>query len=422
MKVLRTRNIRYATAERFQAPRPVEDLAEYHDAATPSPACPQLQELYVEQVVGADFSSIHQDEACLNLTVIRPAESASPRPVMVWIHGGSYRMGAGDDPSLDGALLVEEQNVVVVQVTYRLGLLGYLGDPASGRAANAGLLDQVEALRWVQRNISKFGGDPRQVTVFGESAGADAVVHLLALDEAPSLFRRVIIQSAPLGISRGRAKMNEALRAVTSTLSADAPVAEVLAEQPRFLKVGQAFGLVGGMPFAPQYGAAPLPEESGIEAAWNRAAPKVDVMIGSNAEEALFFTPVVPALQRLISVPRLGGFIERQIAAALTRKLYRKDAVAFARRHAKAGGVGVLYEIQWSAPGNRYGSAHAIDLALLFATKQQWERAKYLQGSTWEALQAAGRKVREVWARFARGELTEPSAHIDGLIRYERID
>ena len=119
-------------------------------------------------------------------------------PVMVWLHGGSYTSGSGDLAIFDPAVLVAETRVIVVSVTYRLGLFGYLST-STGRPANLGLLDQIEAFRWVQRNIASFGGDPGRVTAFGQSAGGDAVAHLMATPDAASLFQRAIIQSAPAG-------------------------------------------------------------------------------------------------------------------------------------------------------------------------------------------------------------------------------
>ncbi|WP_165689049.1 carboxylesterase family protein, partial [Mycobacteroides abscessus] len=108
---------------------------------------------------------------------------------------------------------------VFVSVTFRLGILGFLGDGESV-PANLGLLDLAESLRWVQRNIAAFGGDPDLVTVFGQSAGGDAAAHLMISEGTAGLFRRAIIQSAPLGLSRGRARMN---RAMTKAIGAVHP-------------------------------------------------------------------------------------------------------------------------------------------------------------------------------------------------------
>ncbi|RAF56753.1 carboxylesterase, partial [Burkholderia multivorans] len=111
-------------------------------------------------------------------------------PVLVWVHGGAYVTGAGDAEIYDPHTLVDEQHIIVVSVTYRLGVLGYLGQ---GRPehSNLGLLDQISALRWVQRNIAAFGGAPDNVTLAGQSAGADACAHLMIAEATDGLFSRV---------------------------------------------------------------------------------------------------------------------------------------------------------------------------------------------------------------------------------------
>lgn len=159
---------------------------------------------------------------------------------MVWIHGGSYVAGAGDAPAYNPSSLVSEQGVIVVSVTYRLGVLGYLG--GNGRPANLGLLDQLVALKWVRRNIAAFDGDPKQVTLFGQSAGGDAVAHLMAVQGARALFRRAIIQSPPLGISRGREKMEKAMVSAASVLSSRTPIGELLAAQDAAKTAAAPFG------------------------------------------------------------------------------------------------------------------------------------------------------------------------------------
>ncbi len=132
--------------------------------------------------------------------------------------------------------------MIVVSVTYRLGLFGYLAT-GTGRPANLGLLDQLEAFRWVQRNIAAFGGDPGRVTAFGQSAGGDAVAHLMATPEAPSLFQRAIIQSAPLGITRGREKMSRAMGIAAEAVTEDTPAMEVVAIEDHVSQVARKYGL-----------------------------------------------------------------------------------------------------------------------------------------------------------------------------------
>ena len=138
-------------------------------------------------------------EDCLFLNVTTPACDDGARPVMVWIHGGGFVNGSGSVPWYDGTRLVTRGDVVVVSINYRLGALGFLwlGDLDPGRASSGvnGLLDQVAALRWVHDNIAAFGGDPGNVTVFGESAGAMSVATLLALPAARGLFHKAVAQS-----------------------------------------------------------------------------------------------------------------------------------------------------------------------------------------------------------------------------------
>ena len=139
-------------------------------------------------------------EDCLSLNVWAPAD-AEGAPVLVWIHGGSLVAGSGSEPMYGGEALAR-QGVVVVTINYRLGVLGWLAHPQlseespEGLSGNYGLLDQIEALRWIQRNIAAFGGDPGNVTIAGESAGALSVMYLLAAPPARGLFHRAIAQSA----------------------------------------------------------------------------------------------------------------------------------------------------------------------------------------------------------------------------------
>lgn len=181
---------------RWRPPVPVPDWQGVREAAEPGPACMQPASggtsIYSEELHA-------MSEDCLSLNVWAPAD-ARDAPVMVWIHGGSLLTGASGSPFYDGAKLAEE-GVVVVSINYRLGVFGFFAHPEltaeSHHAAsgNYGLLDQIEALRWVERNIASFGGDPGNVTIFGESAGALSAMYLLASPLAEGLFDKVIAQS-----------------------------------------------------------------------------------------------------------------------------------------------------------------------------------------------------------------------------------
>ena len=133
---------------------------------------------------------------CLSLNIWTPSINNGNRPVMVWIHGGAFIVGGGANPMYDGSALALGGNVVIVTLNYRLGALGFLNTP--GVTANIGMLDQIAALRWVRDNIEAFGGDPNNITIFGESAGGISVITLMAMPSAKGLFHKVIAQSAPV--------------------------------------------------------------------------------------------------------------------------------------------------------------------------------------------------------------------------------
>lgn len=420
--VVRATGIPYARAERFALPDAVAAWSSSYAATAWSPASPQPPAPNLERLLGAaGIGDPAIDEHCQNLSVTIPADAVSgdDLPVMVWIHGGSYVTGAGDAPIHDPARLVTEQRVIVVVVTYRLGLLGFLGSEG-GRPANLGLYDLRAAFEWVQRNIRAFGGDPGRVTAFGESAGGDAIAHLIATPDASLLFSRAIIQSAPLGISRGRAAMSAAMAAAASDLTAETPLDELVARQPSVGLAGAGHGLASAMPFGTQYGFEPLPAEDAVDAAWDAAAPGIEVLIGNNANESRMFIPELPKIGDASRLPLIGPVIRWAVDRALTKRIYGRPAEQFARRHAAAGGRATRYVIDWHAPGNSYRAAHTVDLPLLLGTEASTEGSLIVQGAAWAEIDAAGLGVRQAWADFARGELAN-HGRIPGVIRWDRV-
>ncbi|PWB98529.1 carboxylesterase family protein [Salinibacterium hongtaonis] len=419
--VARATGIPYAHADRFEAPVAATDWTEPHDATTWSPSCPQQPVPFLAEVLGSTAATIPPNEHCQNLSVTMPLDLAPDErvPVMVWIHGGSYSSGAGDVPIMDPRALVRDHRVVVVTVTYRLATFGFVGG-IDGRPANLGLLDQIEAFRWVKRNIAAFGGDPERVTAFGQSAGADAIAHIMATPDAASLFSRAIIQSPPLGLARGRAKMAAAMAEATSSFTPEMTAADIVAKQPDIVAAGTGFGLVSSMPYGIQYGHDPLPSEEGVNDAWSAVANDIDVLIGSTAEEARLFTPRLEGLQKWISLRGVGPAIHRLVVSALTKSMYTRAISDFAKRYALAGGTIHSYAISWSAPGNQYGSAHTIDLPLLFGDEQSWKAATLLTGATWPEIDAHARTVRALWSSFAHGERLPDSGSIPGVLTYRK--
>jgi len=182
---------------RWTPPQPMPRWTEAKDASAFGPACIQNKSGPFN-IYANDPKAMSED--CLTLNIWAPA-SAAKAPVMVWIHGGALAGGFSHEPIYDGARMAE-QGVVVVSINYRIGVLGYLAHPGlsaespNGISGNYGLLDQIEALRWVQRNIAAFGGDPANVTIAGESAGGLSVMYLMASPPARGLFAKAIAQSA----------------------------------------------------------------------------------------------------------------------------------------------------------------------------------------------------------------------------------
>lgn len=419
--VVRATGIRYARAARFQFPV-AEPAAEAPILATaPAPACPQVADPRLALAFGDFHTDATFDEDCLRLSVTLPAgrQPNETLPVIVWVHGGSYVSGAGDVPLYDPVALVREQRVVFVAVTYRLGLLGFLGGEG-GPPPNLGLLDLREALGWVQRNIAAFGGNPSLVTLLGHSSGADAIAHLLVAQDTAGLFRRAILHSAPLGLARNRQAMNRAMSAAAGPLQLTGPIDEVLARESAVHKAVRRFGLKGGMPFGTQYGAYPLPAESAVEQAWEAAAPTVDVLIGATAEETRFFAVIDPKFRWLGRLPVVGGLLARGLVRVTSNLIYLNPAKAFAQRHARAGGRAYHFLVLFRPAGDTFGAAHTVDLPLLLGTPASWGATPLLAQARWEEVERAGRQVRALWADFARTGVLPAQVTIPDVLRLEQ--
>ena len=199
-------------SHRFQAPVPVRPWEGTRDASKFGPPVPQTS--HTGSVMTAEFGSTADGSAdCLTLNVWSPDLSDARLPVMVWIHGGAYLEGTSGNPDADGATLAQE-GVVMVSMNYRTGVEGFAH--ITGAVDNRGILDQAAALRWVQDNIAGFGGDPSNVTVCGQSAGAGCIAALLAMPTSAGLFRRAVAQSVP-----GTYFSSRLAGAITTTIAAE---------------------------------------------------------------------------------------------------------------------------------------------------------------------------------------------------------
>lgn len=200
------KGIPYAKAERFMPPTAPDQWKGIRSSRAYGPTCPQAERMgwqSDEQAFAFNWDDGFPGEDCLRVNIwTQGLKDGKKRPVMVWLHGGGYAAGSGQElPSYDGAALSRKGDVVVVTLNHRLNVLGFLDLSAYGgkyaQSVNVGLLDLVAALRWVNENIENFGGDPSNVTIFGQSGGGGKVSTLLATPSAKGLFQKAIVQSIP---------------------------------------------------------------------------------------------------------------------------------------------------------------------------------------------------------------------------------
>ena len=280
---------------RWRPPEPPEKWTDVRNALEFGPQCPQPPRGSV---------SMPSSEDCLTLNVWSPAKSADERlPVMVWIHGGGYVVGSGARPQFDGENLAR-RGVVIVTLNYRLGALGFLAHPAlsleSDRRAsgNYGLLDQIAALHWVRANIAAFGGDPANVTLFGQSGGAYSTCILVVSPLAKGLFHRAIAQSVPLLFGPKR-RLNrryyglDSAEAQGATHATDLKTLRAMSAEQVLKELPATPTLSPGGHYFPIVDGYVLPDDPAVLMGTARQA-KVPLLIGHNADEGLFFASDAP--------------------------------------------------------------------------------------------------------------------------------
>jgi para-nitrobenzyl esterase len=423
--VARFRGIPYATAARFALPVPVTTPTDL-DATDFGPIAPQ--------VGGAQFqrADLVQDEQCLSLNVWTPGADGAGRPIMVWIHGGAFRSGSGASPLYEGTTLAARGDVVVVTINYRLGLLGYLGHPdlmVDGTAcANWGILDCVEALRWVRAHGAAFGGDPDDVTIFGESAGASAVSLLCAMPAARGLFHKAVVQSgAPLTSTMARA-VEVAERAVALagvgdvTDLRDLPVGQILAVQQQMeTETTEPMWI-------PAVDGSSIPTLPG-RAIGEGSAAGIPLLLGSNVDEWRLYAAADPhsrdldedrlrsRLERSFPTDRLDGLIDavRDARSARgegaapndlfyaieTERVFRVPALRIADSQA-AQAPTFVYLFGWGSPamGGWLGACHGLEIAFVFGNQGRGELAAFT-GSGPKA-DALAERMMDAWLAFVR--------------------
>jgi para-nitrobenzyl esterase len=420
---------------RLRAPRPVEPWTGVRSAQEYGQWAPQNPPV---STLSGDIPG-EQGEDCLTLNVWTPGLDGV-RPVLVWIHGGAFVGGSGASAIYHGDRLAARGDVIVVTINYRLGILGFLAHPrladheAGGATGNWGLLDQIAALRWVRDNIATFGGDPQNVTVFGESAGGMSVADLLAVPAAHGLFRRAIVQSGPPN-AMPAARAEETATKLLAELGVgvndlrDVPVPALLKAQASL--VAQRRG--GPLPLTPVVDGAVLPVHP-LKAIADGAAADVPLLIGTNRDEFKMFIVADPrgrdpdeeVLHRRIERSfdaanehfrpdeaiegyraireRRGDSVDpRELWSAIeSDRIFRRGSIRAAEAQAVHQTRTYSYLFTWESPAmhGALGSCHALELPFVFGTLNAPGLDRLV--GTGPAADALSGQMMDSWLAFAR--------------------
>jgi para-nitrobenzyl esterase len=438
------RGVPYARAPigalRFRPPERPEPWTSVRDATRVGPVAPQAQSP-IGDLLGVSVA--RADEDCLSLNIWTPSVDGGRRPVLLWLHGGAFVIGAGSQDLYNGARLARRGDVVIVTINYRLGLLGFLrGRELCGEAldstGNEAILDQIAALEWVRDEIAAFGGDPTNVTVFGESAGSISVAALLTMPRARGLFHRAILQSGSLNLLTTPAAAGRTASAILSDLDLapaeagrlrELPVATLLDAQNR------ATPRSAGVAYAPVADGADIPSAP-FDAIADGSARGVPVLIGTNLDELKLYRFMDPAVNTLdeaglrtrceAAAPGIGRdgtsnaarLIEtyREARAArgqgtapadlwfaiATDQIFRSPAMQLAESHAAHTSQTYAYLFTWQSPamGGVLGAGHAIEVPFVFGTLDDPGLGR-LVGDT-PATRALSERMQDAWLAFAR--------------------
>jgi para-nitrobenzyl esterase len=428
--VLRFNGIPYAKPPvgelRWRPAEPAGPWPGVRDAARFGNIAPQIQGA-AERLIGGTTGA--QSEDCLYLNVWTPGCDSAKRPVLVWIHGGAFVNGAGSLGTYNGKYLAARGDVVIVTINYRLGALGFLNlrdatDGKIGATGTEGLSDQVVALNWVKQHIGAFGGDPDNVTIFGESAGAMSVGALLAAPSARGLFHKAILQSGAAHIGHGREHSARIARLFLEKLGAgDAdtlmalPHDAILKAQEAILEIPRD---TGGLPFGPTIDGALLPARA-IGDVRAGSAKGVPILCGTTADEWKLFTASRPKLRlmdsaklrrytaglvgedqadTLLDAYTTGSSFERWNAVMTDHSFTVPSARLLEAQSAFAPTFS--YRFDWRSPllGGVLGACHALELGFVFGTyNEKMAGAFFGSGPRAAALSTA---MMEAWIAFAR--------------------
>ena len=442
----------YAKAERFMAPQPADKWEGTRSCRNYGPTCPQAvrQGWQNDEIAFAfNWDDGYPGEDCLRANIWTPAKGAdgARRPVMVWLHGGGFATGSGQElPGYDGANLARKGDVVVVTLNHRLNVLGFLDlsdfGPEYASSGNAGLLDLVAALQWVKNNAEAFGGDPDNITIFGQSGGGGKVSILCATPAAKGLFHKAIVQSGSTLSTMTSDWSRRIGRAVVKELGLEKdvkklsslPYTELLAAANRALaKVRAEVEAEGGTGGAFIFGWAPTVDGSVLpRQPFSEGAPEqsrdIPMLIGTTKCE-FSSTTYVPML-RGVDMAGARAFVERQWGKNTDEYIkkyaeaypgyqpkdiidfdttFRPNAVKQGNIKAEQKGAPVyMYLFTWESPvlDGILRSTHCMEIPFVFNNSKIHAS---MTGGGVEA-DALAEKMSDAWLAFARtGNPNTPS-------------
>jgi para-nitrobenzyl esterase len=397
-----------------------------------APHAPQRDNPMERFLSGGEMPA-YDEASCLGLNVWTPSSDDAHRPVMVWIHGGGYVFGSASASIYDGSSFAQRHDVVVVSFNYRLGVLGFthLADAFGGEFADSGsvgVLDAVAALEWVRDNIGRFGGDPDNVTIFGESAGAMSVGTLLAMPRARGLFHKAILASGAASTVRGATAAAEHFNELAELLGPDAASVDGL-QSMSVERLLEAFAELSarhaaeGLISTPVVGTPALPLAP-IDAVASGATKHVPLIIGTNRDEWRLFaisnlasfeldeTSAIDAIGNLVDEDAKAAYAAYRerlgdrspgdaVIAAHGDAIFRAPALRLANAHVGAGGVAFAYLFCWESPNGAgfLGACHGIEMPFVFNTLGS-DGGQSLVGP--DGPPELAESVHATWAKFAR--------------------
>ncbi|MCF0175261.1 MAG: carboxylesterase/lipase family protein [Bacteroidales bacterium] len=372
------RGIVFARYGRF-APAVMQEPEGMVDAVDYGCVCPQRSSR-LASAMGDDLGVV-MEEGRLCLSVYAP-EKAENLPVMVWIHGGAFLTGGSEEKRYSCERLVRTGNVVVVKISYRLGALGYLYMPERG-AVNLGLQDQELALEWVRMHVASFGGNPEDVTLFGQSAGALSIAALIARSGDNPPFRKAVLQSAPLGITITPAQASDITDRFLKALGKDPMEARLdeLLDAQETMK-GARIGLTF------------MPVMENITDIGAAASNGLKIVAGYTKDDASPF--LKGSLGSL-----LGTAFGRMMVRLVTRFIFANPVRSYVRKLKANGAEASLYYYDWAPKGNPLGSCHCMELPFLLGEYEDWCDSAMLKGMTRDEFETNSRLFLTAWTRFA---------------------